>query len=194
MPAQRNRHQNAKAPRLPSALVSEMETELGKPGNRSRKRKSRKEERKEKRMAKKQKVHHHFSRKNNATEGKVKLASLPKSSKQNGPTSGNTATISIKKPATNNEVSGSDKQRLEKLAKNNPNFYQMLVEDQLVNPADSVSSSRSDQDDMDIRRYEKKLGLKRKAKKSTKKLSSGIGELLSTLESDFGLVCIADFK
>ncbi|KAF9972071.1 suppressor of glycerol defect [Actinomortierella ambigua] len=80
-----------------------------------------------------------------------------------------------------------DARRLEKLAKSNPAFYAMLQEEGVVaSTGGGKSSAQADEDEMYLRYYEKKLGLKAKdvAKMGSKKslVDDGLGDLLDGID------------
>ncbi|KAJ3291524.1 suppressor of glycerol defect [Borealophlyctis nickersoniae] len=142
---------------------------------------SRKDERKQKRLEKSQRKQQNYGHKKDRQEESHPSPSTHKRKRDNGDAShlptkktktdsspfitpASLPTPSPSRP-TPKEAKKAEKRRLEKLAETNPAFYRMLQEQNLLDGGPSVASGTFAEDDRDIAKYAKLLGIKKKNKK-----------------------------
>ncbi|KAJ3149266.1 suppressor of glycerol defect [Geranomyces michiganensis] len=178
---------------------------------------NRKAERKQLRADKKQKIHHHHSQKKESLREESRSAAANPNAKRKGAPEAATAesTLASKKQKTGAQGllakpvattaaaavlkkgkaapimdAAAEKRQMERLAQTNPQFYQMLADQNLVSASmmngKPVGKSALAEDDAEIRKYAKSLKIKDKKKIPSAFTEDGLDYLFKGLIGDGG--------
>ncbi|PKC09751.1 hypothetical protein RhiirA5_356315 [Rhizophagus irregularis] len=181
MPPKRKAKSNG--PKLPSSLQEQLEVGDSKFGKRFKNQaQSRKEQRKQDRIdRKKKKAQRNQVETNIQPPEKRQKINHQSQSSINTATSSKIIKFSAKKPKSTKMSSYS--QKLERLSITNPNFYSLLKDSNLISTSseDTLAESKNT-DEKEIRRLEKKLGIKSGGKLTKAFEDDGLDELLQGVD------------